>query len=185
MRSMCSEKYCCASKRCQSEILMKGLMDILCCVKLLLTKSAQELSASCANQNSAAKKRWAGGMCCVGMDHGGFGYRDGRGPAGWQQAEEIWCNFYGMWKLMLDLWLFLFFWQGVWNCDEVKRSGQRPSEVMKSCGRFWRLWGLSKPFCLPSGPAALAQCKSYIAFWKFLSFSLKSPYMQISIEEAL
>lgn len=29
-----------------------------------------------------SKEEMSRGMCCVGMDHEGFGYRDGRGPAG-------------------------------------------------------------------------------------------------------
>lgn len=75
---------------------------------------------------------------------------------------------------MLDLWLFFFFWQGVWNCDEVKQSGQRLSEVMKSCRRFWKLWGLYKPFCPAQWPCCPCTVLNSLPWSSLLSFRLPS-----------
>lgn len=99
------------------------------------------------------------GMCCVGMDHGSFGCRDGKGPAGWQQSEEIWYHFYGLWKLMLALWLFFFFLTG---CMELWWGKTVWAEAVWGYEKLWEVLEAVRSFqaFLPS-PVALLPLHSF------------------------
>lgn len=75
-------------------------------MKLLLTKSAQELSASYAKQNLAAKKGGAGGVCYFARDSGGFGNRAGKGQLVGSEVRRSGtiCRARGSLRWVCDFW---------------------------------------------------------------------------------